>query len=216
MAKSFRKFAWKKDKKGTIGIGTLIVFIALVLVAAIASAVILKTAYSLKDSAEKTGKAATNEVSGGLKIMDIVGDRQNVANNFIATVTFTCSVWDGSDGVNIEWLRVHWVGPTQSTFVTLNTGTPQTASGTDFSADEIPRTWLVSSDGWDNVNTFWLLNNNMVWITIDLTGAGIGDQLSPGDTAAIYFEPASGLVVEESFTVPASLGTSVFVDLTME
>ncbi|MGY8702695.1 MAG: hypothetical protein ACKVGY_00005, partial [Candidatus Poseidoniales archaeon] len=42
------------DESGSIGIGAMIVFIALILVAAVASTVIIKTAEELQDRAEKT------------------------------------------------------------------------------------------------------------------------------------------------------------------
>lgn len=216
MAMFVVKLRWAKDKKAVIGIGTLIVFIALVLVAAIASAVILKTAYGLKDSAEKTGKAAQKEINGGLKILDIVGDRGAAPMSAnIIRVRFTVTVWDGSDGVNIEWLRIHWIGPTQSVYLTLNRNTPNTASATDFGADEIPND-NDPNDGWDEPSfLFFLINENVLWIEIDLTLAtGINDPLPPGSTATVYFEPASGLVVEESFTTPTSYGTNRYIDLT--
>lgn len=219
MEKTPRKFAWKKRKQATIGIGTLIVFIALVLVAAIASAVILKTAYSLKDSAEKTGKAATTEVSGGLKVLDIVGDRQFGGGALQTTITgirFTVTVWDGSSGINIEWLRIHWIGPQVSDYSTLNLAGPASASGTLFGADEIPSN-IVTTDGWDIPSSrFFLLNENVLYIELDLRGAGLGDPLDPGDTVNVYFEPASGLVVSEGFTTPTNYGTNQFVDLTMQ
>jgi len=221
MAGSLRKFVWNKNKKATIGIGTLIVFIALVLVAAIASAVILKTAYALKDTAEATGKASTVEVSSGLKVLDITGDRH--ANSWgigatqpnIQRIRFLVTVWAGSPGMNIAKLRVHWMGPTKAPYLNLAPASWTTANANDFAAEEVPVKAARTAD-WSPPNTFQLIWENMIYIEIELSGNGITDSLAPGSLAHVYFEPAAGLVVEESFTTPTSYGINDYIDLTMQ
>ena len=220
MARSFRKFAWKKRTKGSIGIGTLIVFIALVLTAAIASAVILRVAYDLKNQAEGVGGGAKNEVSGGLKVLDISGDRSSVPPAAtINRVTFLASTYAGNPGINIANMRVHWMGPTQNVVLNLNTASPTVASATDFACDEVPVKAPRSSD-WNPgaiPPTFFLVENNVIYITIDLTPLnGINDPLGAGKTASIYFEGVPGLVAYESFTTPYTYGTSRYIDLTLE
>lgn len=63
------------DEEGDIGIGTLIIFIAIVLVAAIAASLILYAAALLQQQAQKTVDEAVREISGGLEIINIAGDR---------------------------------------------------------------------------------------------------------------------------------------------
>jgi len=76
------------NESGSIGIGAMIVFIALILVAAVASTVIIKTAEELQDRAEKTGDDTRDQISGKLIVTDV----------YIATD-------DGDDG-NIDDLVV--------------------------------------------------------------------------------------------------------------
>jgi len=65
----------QKNDEGDVGIGTLIIFIAIVLVAAIAASLILYAAALLQQQAQRTVDEAVNEVSGGLSIVNIAGDR---------------------------------------------------------------------------------------------------------------------------------------------
>ena len=65
----------RADEEGDIGIGTLIIFIAMVLVAAIAASLILYAAALLQQQAQQTVDEAVAEVSGGVEVINIAGDR---------------------------------------------------------------------------------------------------------------------------------------------
>jgi len=57
-----------EDDQGSIGIGAMIVFIALILVAAVASAVIIQTAETLQQNAQSVGDDTQAEIAGKVQL----------------------------------------------------------------------------------------------------------------------------------------------------
>jgi len=83
------------DERGSIGIGAMIVFIALILVAAVASTVIIKTAEELQDRAEKTGDDTRDQISGKLIVTDVYVT--TAAAGDIDSLTVIAKLASGSD-----------------------------------------------------------------------------------------------------------------------
>ncbi len=70
---------------GSIGIGAMIVFIAMVLVAGIAASVLVQTANRLETQAMETGEETTAEVATGIRVCDMEGYYSNRSMKYNTT-----------------------------------------------------------------------------------------------------------------------------------
>ncbi|HDD60360.1 MAG TPA: hypothetical protein ENF69_05385 [Euryarchaeota archaeon] len=70
-----KKIVEQRKGEGDIGIGTMIIFIALVLVSAIAASLLITTAGRLNQQAQDTAEIARQEIATGLLIRNMAGDR---------------------------------------------------------------------------------------------------------------------------------------------
>ncbi len=123
-----------KTKKGAVGIGTLIIFIAMVLVAAIAAAVLINVSNILQQRAMTTGKESIAQVSGNLIVTNIVGGT-NVAKEQINHFNVTITAAAGAGRVDLSQLVVKYGNNDNQSTVTYTNGAP--AAGTSFNITEI-------------------------------------------------------------------------------
>ena len=61
------------NKKASMGIGSMIIFIAMILVAGVTASVMIQTMNSLQQQAMKTGEETVRDISGGLKVTHVTG-----------------------------------------------------------------------------------------------------------------------------------------------
>ena len=95
----------RDNESGSIGIGAMIVFIALILVAAVASTIIIKTAEELQQNAESTGDDTRKEISGKISIISMIVNGTDGTD--LDSVIVTAKVASGSTDVlvsNIDFL----------------------------------------------------------------------------------------------------------------
>ncbi len=98
----------RNREAGSIGIGAMIVFIALILVAAVASTIIIKTAEELQQNAEQTSSDTRKEISGKINIVNAMVNQSELdGDSNVDSIVFTGKVAAGATNLqvqNIDWL----------------------------------------------------------------------------------------------------------------
>ena len=123
----------KEDDLGDMGIGAMIVFIAMVLVAGIAASVLIQTANRLEIQAMTTGQETTREVSTGLAVIDIEG--QNDGSGVITQMTITVRARAGSGDIDLSQTIIELTDGTVKTLLTYDPTALQFNVSTDESGD---------------------------------------------------------------------------------
>jgi flagellin FlaB len=101
------------SERGQVGIGTLIVFIAMVLVAAIAAGVLINTAGFLQSQSEETGQQSSQQVTNRLQVQTATGlVTGQDADNTIGAVELIATKAPGAEDIDLTGVSVQWVDDT--------------------------------------------------------------------------------------------------------
>jgi len=94
-------------EKASIGIGAMIILIAMTLVAGIASSIIINTSNSLEIQAYKTGQETKDEISSGIGVIQIIGqygvrDIGGTDHSRFHNMSLIVTSRAGGSGVNLD------------------------------------------------------------------------------------------------------------------
>ncbi|QZX99029.1 archaellin/type IV pilin N-terminal domain-containing protein [Halobaculum rubrum] len=202
------EFITDEEERGQVGIGTLIVFIAMVLVAAIAAGVLINTAGFLQSKSQETGQQSSKQVSNRLQEVVTVGTA-NTTDDTIKSVNVTVTQAPGAGEIDLANATINWIGP-QGTETLTHTD----SSGTDWQF----KTHAVKDT--DDTANPTVLNDadDRFNIEFELKDNGYGDTNAPnnlgeGDEVTIKINTMAGATTTIRFTVPESLGQKKAVEL---
>jgi flagellin FlaB len=200
------KISIVKDNQADVGIGTLIVFIAMILVAAVAAAVLIQTSGVLQQKAQQTGKEATSEVASNMKISSVVGTTDG-SNSYTQELNITLELAAGGSSIDFSKVVIKYINESSTKVLNLaTTGTPIKADATHFNYTEV-RT------GSGNPN-YVLQSGDLAIVTLDLTTlTGTAQELYPRKKGTIQIIPESGTMVIKDVVAPATFGDSTQVQL---
>jgi len=180
----------KSEDRGQVGIGTLIVFIAMVLVAAIAAGVLINTAGLLQTQAEATGEETQQQVSDRIQIQSATG---LVDDDDINEVTVSVTKSPGADDIDLEEVTYEFV--TDDGVITGVVGEGD-QSDIDF----------ITRDTDDEVITDRSDRYELIFEAGAEPDEGLGDEnLEPGENVQLTLTTAAGASSITELRVPESL-----------
>ncbi|NJD76791.1 MAG: flagellin [Candidatus Methanoperedens sp.] len=191
-----------KNNKADVGIGTLIVFIAMVLVAAVAAAVLIQTSGVLQQKAQQTGKEATAEVASNMKISSVVG-KTDPTNAKIQNLNLSLELAAGGSSIDFNKIVVKYVNETTSTTLNLQTNGSLGPTATLFNYTE-------ERVGSGSAN-YVLQSGDLALVSINLTL--VNQELFPRKKGTIQIIPETGTMILKEVVAPATFGENIQVQL---
>jgi len=180
--------------RGQVGIGTLIVFIAMVLVAAIAAGVLINTAGFLQTKSQETGQQSGKQVTNRLQLNSVTSQNVSEDPEKVATMNATASRAPGASTINLKTVSVQWVGP--HTVKTLKWG--PTANSENFTT-----AMLKNAGGGSD----YVLNSDADLVRLSFSAWQVTNRsgVDPGDTVTLRVTTASNGRTVRTISVPDSL-----------
>jgi flagellin-like protein len=191
-------------ERGQVGIGTLIVFIAMVLVAAIAAGVLINTAGFLQSQSEETGESASESTTNRLQVVSAVGE--DLSGSTVRTVDLTVKQAPGSSNIDLSATFIQW---------TDDSGAYELTHDTSLSSSNFVTSSIQDEDGSVSSGTPVLNDeSDRAVITIDVDAVrDTGNGLPEGSTAELLLNSQPGGSTELILNVPQTLSGTSAVNL---
>lgn len=182
------------DDDAEMGVGTLLIFIAMILVAAVAAGVLVQTAYQLQQQAETTGDQALLEISTALKTLAAYGTTDATLTQ-ITDLYLKVALSAGSPVINLADLVIEIsTGDVDDSLLFSDTGSAAGTFGVTQIRDTYPNnTWTATDVG--------LTQGDIALIHIDLDANGMN--LVTQQEASLLLMPKHGIPTYLDLTTPS-------------
>ncbi len=228
MAKGNRSVRLRDEDRAEMGVGTMLIFISMVLVAAIAASLLIETANKVNQQAQSTGDSAIADVAAGFRVVNVAGDcssdgtSSGTVGDYIEYLELKIATVAGSPNIPFDSLIIEimsesldigyyfdaqssyqheytdWTSSTSETLKGLTT------EGETFTAQELrdPDETFYEITETDNPD-YVASAGSLIRVFIDVGDHDIG----PQDHVALKIIPKHGVPTYESFEAPATFTT---------
>ncbi|MFP4656525.1 MAG: hypothetical protein ACLFNK_03010 [Candidatus Woesearchaeota archaeon] len=184
-------------KRADTGVGTLIMFIAMIIVAGITANVLVQSAQSMQNKALHTGEQARRAVSTFVETNRITG--VNISSQFVNDLRIDVKLAPGSDPIDLEYSMMSVDTSTSGYTYTYSSGDCERGqNGYEVNESGNNGTFTVRYllEG-SSHSSGYISKGDRVELCIAL-----GEPLREDTKMSVSFEPQSGMSTETSFVSP--------------
>ena len=200
-----------------MGIGTLIIFIAMVLVAAVAAAVLINTSGFLQQKAMATGKESTEQVASGLMCIGVTGHYDKTLGG-IDKLAIYITPNAGSAPIDLKNAKLFLIYDGESHVLNYSTVTTATLGADDiFNSSAITDWSLADSSSYvvgviqdaDGSLSNGVINKGDIAVLLVNANAVFNKAIPTRSEVSGQFQPEFGAPAVIQFTTPAAYTQTV-------
>ncbi|RLF45963.1 MAG: flagellin [Thermoplasmata archaeon] len=200
---------FSSNRLASIGIGSLIIFIAMILVAGIAASVIIQTMNSLQEQASKTGISTMRDIAGGIKVTQVSG---HTINSKIDQLAIFITPIVASEDIDLTYTYISLTDSSKKVILNydsscfssgISNGLFGTLNASNLTATEYGIIVVRDIDSSCTSSTPVINENDIVILLINTTSCFSGIGTNTDVTGAV--NPEYGISGIVSFTTPSAL-----------
>lgn len=198
-------------ERGQVGIGTLIVFIAMVLVAAIAAGVLVNTAGFLQSTAEETGQQSVDQVTNRIDVISQHGFVNNTDNaTGVDQLNLAVRISSGSNEISLNSTTIKYTSDSTAENLVYNNSSNYDATSdiTQENLSALGSNEFAAVDKNDNGESYPVLDedNDRFELVINASNVeGNGEGLKAGSSLNLEITTRSGGTTNVVVSMPNTL-----------
>ena len=188
------------DERGQIGIGTLIIFIAMVLVAAIAAGVLINTAGLLQTQAEDTGSETQEAIANQIEVVHSAGNvTETNGDRYIDVVNLTVKKSAGSEEIDLRSITIQYTSDDTDRTLVHNSSDRHDDEANTFVTEEVGPDADADDDS-------LVTTDERVRLTLNVSAIEGNSGLSGGTSVTLNLIDQSGAQFTTGLSVPQTFG----------